>query len=144
MTLQNQTLSDFGRRFLEQHEGFRLHAYLCASGTWTVGYGHTRNVKPNQTITKEQAEQLLNEDLAPIIDALQGYDFNQNQFDALVSLIFNIGLNGWKSSKLRKAIINNEQQAQITYLWKQWRWVDGEEKLLPRRNEEIKLYYSQK
>lgn len=142
MTLQHHTLSENGRRLLKQFEGVRLYAYLCTSEIWTIGYGHTRNVKPNQTITKEQAELLLNEDLAPIIDALQGYELNQNQFDALVSLIFNIGLNGWKSSKLRKAIINNEQQAQITYLWKQWRWSGKEPKLLKRRETELNLYFS--
>lgn len=142
MTLQHHTFSDSGRRLLKQFEGIRLYAYLCTSDTWTIGYGHTRNVKPNQTITREQAELLLNEDLAPIIDALQGYDLNQNQFDALVCLIFNIGLTEWNKSKLRKAIVNNEQPAQITYLWKQWRWSGKEPVLLKRREIEINLYHS--
>lgn len=79
---------------LKRLEGCRLKAYLDRAGVWTIGYGHTKGVKENDVITQARAEQLYFEDLdffAPEVAKLIKRPVSQNQFDALVSLAFNIG-----------------------------------------------------
>ena len=85
--------SQKGINLIKEFEGCRLKAYKCPAGVWTIGYGHTSNVKPNQSITREEAERLLREDLRMyeyhVENTLKG--LNQNQFDALVSFTYNCG-----------------------------------------------------
>lgn len=86
--------SNKGIELIKQFEGCRLTAYKCPAGVWTIGYGHTSGVKQGQTITKEKAEEYLKEDLAKFEKHVAGfskYNWNQNQFDALVSFAYNIG-----------------------------------------------------
>jgi len=83
-------------KLIKQHEGCRLKAYRCPAGVWTIGYGHTgMDVKPGQAITQAKAEQLLRQDLhkfkAHVMKFDSQYDWNQNEFDALVSFAFNVG-----------------------------------------------------
>lgn len=89
-------ISQNGINFIKQFEGLVLHSYNDGFNNWTIGYGHcTGDVKPGQTITEQQAEVLLKEDLewaeANVNKYVPIYKFNQNQFDALVSFCFNIG-----------------------------------------------------
>ena len=88
-------VSQNGLKLIEEFEGCRLVAYQDSVGVWTIGYGHTKNVKRGQTITKEQAEHYLLQDVAKAEKNVNSYDsvyrWNQNQFDALVSFAFNIG-----------------------------------------------------
>ena len=85
--------SQKGINLIKEFEGCRLKAYKCPAGVWTIGYGHTSNVKPNQSITREEAERLLREDLRMyehhVENTVRG--LNQNQFDALVSFTYNCG-----------------------------------------------------
>jgi len=90
-------ISPSGIEFIKSWEKLRLNAYLDAPSTsiWTIGYGHTKGVYANQTISVDQAKQFLNEDLA-IVESMINYycknvDLSQNQFDALCSLVFNVG-----------------------------------------------------
>lgn len=89
-------ISKNGIEFIKQFEGLRLKSYKAASteAMWTIGYGHY-GVGPNETITKEQAEELLVDDIAKYEARVNKYytvyDFNQNQFDALVSFAYNVG-----------------------------------------------------
>jgi lysozyme len=79
---------------LKRLEGCRLTAYLDRAGVWTIGYGHTKGVKEGDVITQARAEQIYFEDLdffAPEVEKLIKRPVNQNQFDALVCLAFNIG-----------------------------------------------------
>lgn len=84
-----------GIEFIKQFEECRLTAYICPGGELTIGYGHTNGVKKGQTITQEQADGYLAEDLAKFERLVEKYDtkyvWNQNQFDALVSFAYNIG-----------------------------------------------------
>ena len=84
-----------GLNLIKQFEGLRLKAYQCQAGVWTIGYGHTKGVKAGQTITQAQADAFLAEDVAVAEAAVNKYygkyQFNQNQYDALVSFAFNIG-----------------------------------------------------
>ena len=87
-----------GLRLIREGEGLRLSAYRDGGGVLTIGYGHTRSVKPGQRITRQDAEQLLASDVyeaeqtiarhftAGVIDALPAL-----AYDALVDFAFNLG-----------------------------------------------------
>lgn len=89
-------ISKTGLELIEEFEGGPyLYAYRDPIGIWTIGYGHTKGVYASQTITKDQAEEFLKEDVADaeanVNKWMDKYHFNQNQYDALVSFAFNIG-----------------------------------------------------
>lgn len=94
-----------GLALIKRFEGLRLKAYLCPAKVWTIGYGSTgAHVKPGMEITESQAEQLLRDDLSRFEKAVSNAapGASQDQFDAMVSLAFNIGIAGFqKSSVLR-------------------------------------------
>ena len=92
---------------IKEFEQLRLQAYLpTPNDRWTIGWGHTRNVIPNSIITVEMAERYLRDDLAWVEDAIEVWvkvPLNQNQYDALAGLIFNIGETHFSNSTvLRK------------------------------------------
>lgn len=96
-----------GLALIKAFEGLRLAAYRCPAGVWTIGYGHTGpDVKPGQRITAAEAEALLRGDLdrfeSGVERALNGVVTTENQFAAMVSLAYNIGLGGFgRSAVLR-------------------------------------------
>ena len=112
---------------IKESEGLVLKAYLpTANDVWTIGYGHTKGVKPGQIITKETAERYLREDLVwveAVIDKWIKVSINQNQYDALASLIFNIGESQFiGSSVLRWLNSGNITQAADSFvLWNKQR-----------------------
>lgn len=81
---------------IELFEGLRLRAYRDPVGVATIGYGHTSGVRMGDVITKEQAEILLDADMALVIKKLESYDskyhWNENEFNALLSFGFNLGI----------------------------------------------------
>lgn len=87
--------SQNGINLIKKYEGCKLEAYICPAGVWTIGWGHTgADVAKGKKITQAEAEALLIKDLAIYEDKVnkyQKYNFNQNQFDALVSFAYNIG-----------------------------------------------------
>lgn len=87
--------SQKGIDLIKKYEGCVLTAYKCPAGVYTIGYGHTEGVYPGQKITREEAEAFLKKDLKRFEDHVntynKKYNFNQNQFDALVSFAYNIG-----------------------------------------------------
>lgn len=88
--------SKTGLALIKEFEGCSLKAYWDATGRlWTIGYGHTSGVCADDTITQEQADNLLEQDVSnaeKYVNAyMDEYNFNQNQFDALVSFTFNCG-----------------------------------------------------
>jgi lysozyme len=90
-----------GYEFLKKWEGERLEAYQDVGGVWTIGIGHTKGVKPGMVITSEQSRKFLEEDITWATKAVNDsveVSLNQNQFNALVSLCFNIGPTGFKRS----------------------------------------------
>ena len=99
--------SNNGINLIKQFEGCALSAYKCPAGVWTIGYGHTKDVKQGMKITTNQATSLLKEDLATYENYVNKYvkvKLNQNQFDALVSFTFNCGGGALKSSTLLKKL----------------------------------------
>lgn len=74
--------------------GAALESYLCPARVWTLGWGHTKGVRMGQHATLAQCEQWLLDDVADAekaVNELVGVPLTQNQFDALVSFVFNVG-----------------------------------------------------
>lgn len=101
-------ISKKGIKLIQDFEGLALKAYKDSVGILTIGWGSTGpHVTAGMTITKEQAEQLLKKDLERFekgVSDLVKVPLNQNQFDALVSFSFNLGLGNLKSSTLLRKL----------------------------------------
>lgn len=96
-----------GLDLVKRFEGCFLKAYKCPANVWTIGYGHTKTVKPGQLITHEEAEELLKKDMKEFenhVNKLVKVELTQNQFDALVSFTFNVGAGALKRSTLLKKL----------------------------------------
>jgi lysozyme len=90
-----------GLELIKSFEGFRAAATRLPDGRWTIGYGHVRTAREGLTISPKDAEDLLVYDLKPVEDAIVAMTYaplNQNQFDALVSLAFNISPGQFRDS----------------------------------------------
>jgi len=94
------------RQMIEHFEGCRLDAYQDVVGVWTIGYGHTgEDVEEGVSITQEEADQTLADDLGHFEDAVNGMvsdDTSQQQFDAMISFSYNLGEGALRGSTLRK------------------------------------------
>lgn len=101
-------ISQDGINKIKTHEALRLQPYRDSAGLWTIGYGHL--IKPDEwwnEITEEFAEQLLKNDLAIAESAVKDFveiTITQNQYDALVSFVFNVGVNAFENSTLLKKL----------------------------------------
>lgn len=143
-------ISKNGLNFLKKEEGFRKNAYQDSVGVWTIGYGNTRYengtpVKKGDTVTDERAEQLFLNTLKTYENAVNSTikaKLNQNQFDALVSLTYNIGTAGFSRSKLAKLVNQNPEHEGIKQQFEAWRFAGGKPILLNRRKREYDLYSS--
>ena len=136
--------SNQGKNLIKEAEGLRLDAYKCPAGVPTIGWGHTKGVKMGQHITVQQAEDLLVEDIAPIerlLNALK-INFRQEQFDALVSWIFNLGAGNFKSSTMYKLILADARDEEITDSLIRWTY-SGKQQLpglMKRRVAEANIF----
>ena len=110
--------------FIRQFEGLRLTAYSCPAGVWTIGYGHTSGIVSGMSITKEQAEKFLRQD---------------------VSFVFNVGGGNFRKSTLLKKIKANPDDNSIMDEFLRWVYARGV--VLPglqkRRLAEMRLYFSE-
>lgn len=95
-------VSDKGRALIASFEGLSLTAYKCPAGVWTIGYGHTQGVQPSDRLTAGQADDYLAADLVAFGIAVERYagHCSQHEFDAMVSLAFNIGVQGFSTSSV--------------------------------------------
>lgn len=92
---------------IKQYEGLRLHAYQDSAGVWTIGWGHTGDVRRGQSITVHQAGALLALDIGIAAAAVNRHveaPLNQGMFDALVSFTFNMGERRLAESTLLKKL----------------------------------------
>lgn len=133
-----------GISLIKEFEGLSLDAYLCSAGVMTIGYGHTGGVQKGDRITEKKAEELLQDDLKKFENGvlrLVRVPLNQNQFDALVSFAFNLGVgNLGKSTLLRK--LNGGDFAGAATEFVRWNKAGGRELagLTRRRNAEAELF----
>lgn len=121
--------SDKGVKFILRQEGFRSKPYDDGVGVMTIGYGHAirRGEEfPEEGLTREEALELFRKDLAPrekiVRDSVQ-VPLTQGQFDALVSLVYNIGATAFKNSTLLRLL--NEQKNYRAAAMQFGRWVKG-------------------
>ena len=100
-------INQAGLGIIKEQEGLRTTAYRCPAGVWTIGYGSTRNVHEGMTISGEEAEERLYDDLREAEEAVDRdiiVDLNDNQFSALVSFCFNVGAHALHDSTLRRKL----------------------------------------
>lgn len=101
-------LSQRGIDLIKQFEGYSSKAYpdpATGGAPWTIGYGTTKGVKPGMVITAQQGEKMLRDDVAKFesgVSSLITAPTTQGQFDAMVSLAYNIGLGNFGKSTLLK------------------------------------------
>ncbi len=104
-----------GFKEIEEWEGLRLTAYKDSGGVLTIGFGHTGpDVKEGMTITRERANELLIEDLKEASWAVNKgvkVDITQNQFNALVSFAFNVGVGAFLESTALSRLNNKKYEA---------------------------------
>ena len=99
--------SEVGIALIKRWEGLELESYQDIAGIWTIGYGHTETAGPNQKISEREAEELLKRDLEPrerAVGDLTSVSLNQNEFDALVSFVYNVGVGAYRNSTARKRL----------------------------------------
>lgn len=143
-TAGRRAINAAGLAIVKRSEGLRLKAYICPAGVLTIGYGSTGpHVKPGMTITEDQAEGLLRSDLRRFEDGVAQLAkvATDNQYSAMVSFAFNVGLEALKTSTLlRKHNEGDYAGAKAEFA----RWNKGGGKVLPglvtRRADEAELY----
>jgi lysozyme len=99
--------SQKGVSLIKSFEGLRLKSYQDSVGVWTIGYGATRGITSGMSITNEQAERMLVNDIGrfePEIERLVKVALNQGQWDALMSFTYNLGASNLGSSTLLKLL----------------------------------------
>jgi len=106
--------SEHGIELIKAHEGLRLEAYPdpgSGGEPWTIGYGSTKHVHPGMRITKEQAHDMLVADLS-IYEAAVNHavhvSISQNEFDALVSFVYNVGVRNFLGSSVLRRLNNHD------------------------------------
>ena len=133
-----------GLGLIKKFEGCELEAYKCAAGVWTIGYGSTKGVKEGDSLTQEDADKLLRHEM----NEYEGYikdmvkiDLKQNEFDSLVSWVFNLGPANLKTSTMLK-VINDNKLEEVPSQMKRWNKANGKvlEGLIRRREAEALLF----
>jgi GH24 family phage-related lysozyme (muramidase) len=142
-------ISEAGLSLIKSFEGCVLTAYLDAVGIWTVGYGHTGpSVHRGLTITQKLAEDILAQDVRRFeLGVLNNVkvNLNQNEFDALVSFSFNVGVNALKNSTLLRLLNDGADRSIVAAEF--LRWNKGGDKVLEgltRRRQAEKALFLQK
>lgn len=146
------TISKRGVDLIKQFEGYFANAYLCPAGVPTIGFGSTmwsdgKKVKLGEKISMEQAEKLLMWEINNKSIQIQKLNLNQNQFDAICSLIYNIGMGNFLKSTLYKKALLNPNDVTIKDEFMKWNKARVKGVLTPlkgltrRRIAESNLYY---
>jgi lysozyme len=142
--------------FVKEKEGFKPNAYLCPAGVWTIGYGSTyyedgKVVKKGDQITRQRAEALFEtvfENFALKAKQTIATELNANQFSALVSLTYNIGIPALKTSTLLKKVNKNPKDTDIRVEFLKWNKATVNGKLVvlngltTRRKQEAEIYFT--
>ena len=133
-----------GVALIQKFEGCELEAYKCPAHVWTIGYGHTKGVVEGMKITKEEAEQMLVDELHEYENYINKYvnvALSQNQFDALVSWVYNLGPANLTASTMLK-VLNDGKYEEVPYQMKRWNKAGGKvlDGLVRRREAEALLY----
>ena len=136
--------SEAGILLIKSFEGCRTVAYQDAVGVWTIGYGHTIDVKEGMTITQHQCDVMLEVDIETYENYVNKYVIvflTQNQFDALVSWVYNLGPTNLRNSTMLK-VLNAGKYGEVPYQMKRWNRAGGKvlKGLVVRRKAEAELF----
>ena len=143
--VNNLSYGKDGTELTEQFEGLRLTAYQDQVGVWTIGYGHTGpDVYPGLTITQNEATSLLLHDVATAagcVNRLVTVALAQDEFDALVDFVFNLGTQAFAGSTLLRLLNSGDFNGAIGEFAK-WDHAGGQvvAGLLRRRLAEAQLF----
>ena len=137
-------ISAEGLALIKKFEGCELEAYQCSAGVWTIGYGHTKGVQPGDTWSQSHAEHMLEVELEEYQSYINEYvtvNLSQNQFDALVSWVYNLGPNNLKASTLLK-VLNSGDYEGVPAQIRRWNKAGGVvlDGLIRRREAEALLF----
>ena len=137
-------ISEEGLSLIKKFEGCELKAYRCAANVLTIGYGTTKGVTEDMEITKEEAESILKEEMHEYegyINDMVKVPLKQNQFDSMVSWVFNLGSTNLYSSTLLKKL-NNSEYDEVPAQIKRWNKAGGKvlDGLIRRREAEALLF----
>ena len=144
--MANMQISQSGLEMVKEFEGFRSEPYKCPAGVWTIGYGTTQGItKDTVPITEEAASRMLDDDLDLIASVVSKYlpELRQNQVDAVLSFVYNVGLDAFSRSGLCHAIRKNPDDFEAIRR-EFMRWIHAKGEVLPglvkRRKAEADLY----
>jgi len=138
-----------GLALIKRFEGFRAKAYRCPAGVWTIGYGHTSQsgapeIKAGMRLSRQKASPILAKDIERFAGGVRRaatVTLNEQQFSALVSFAYNVGLAAFRSSSVLKAV-NQSDFAAVPRRLSLWVKADG--RVLPglvkRRAAEAALF----
>lgn len=141
-------LNETGHRTLEQREGLRLRPYLDTQGVPTIAMGNTFYLDGKKVTVSDRPLSLneaktLARSVADIfankVDYLVTSNVNQNQFNALVSLAYNIGIHGFRKSTVLKLVNKNPNDPMIRQAFMMW---TKNKELIGRRQSEVNQYFS--
>ena len=141
-------LNETGHRALESREGLRLKPYLDTQGVPTIAMGNTfyldgkKVTMSDKLLTLNEAKTLARsvaDIFANKVDYLVTSNINQNQFNALVSLAYNIGIYGFRNSTVLKLVNRNPNDPMIRQAFMLW---TKNKELIGRRKSEVNQYFS--
>lgn len=138
-------VSQKGLNFIKSFEGFSSKPYRCPAGYKTIGYGHLIKDNENiESVTKSYAVELLKQDVEAAESIVRRFTkvfLTQNQFDMLVSFVFNLGGGAYQRSSLRSKV-NREEHEAVPFEFLKWIYSKGDilPGLLRRRRLEAKIY----
>ena len=141
---KNMNIGNKGLEMIKHFEGLELNAYQCAAGVWTIGYGHTKGVQKGMVISEDTANEMLVEELKEYenyINTLVEVELNQNQFDAMVSWVYNLGSSNLQASTLLKVLNAGDYEGVPAQIMR-WNKAGGKvlEGLTRRRQAEADLF----
>jgi len=139
-----RVISEEGKSLLKKFEGCRTEAYLCSANIPTIAWGRTKNVQMSDTCTQEQANDWLDEELEEYEAYIIKYvhtELTQNQFDALVCWVYNLGPSNLKSSTMLK-VLNEGKMDEVPAQIKRWNKAGGQvlQGLVRRREAEALMF----
>jgi lysozyme len=142
-------MTEEGLALIRRFEGFRAEAYRCPAGVWTIGYGHTSQAGPpkvraGMVVSEAEARAILATDAAVFADGVRAAltrEVSPEQFSALVSFAFNVGVGAFRRSSVLKAVNEGRIEA-VPERLKLWVKADGRrlEGLVRRREAEAELF----
>ena len=135
-----------GLALIKKFEGCRLEAYRCSANVLTIGYGHTGGVLETDVITQDDADRLLEQDIAKFekyVNVNVAVELNQNQFDALVAWTFNLGVGNLRQSTMLRKLNEGDYQS-VPSEMNRWNKAGGKtlDGLIRRRKAEGLLFES--